>query len=139
MFILLAIHLPLAAVVSDGCVYVDEHQGLLNETFTGDKANVAVVINACLLNTSLITALNLTEELNFANQITFPDLPPINQSFDFPALDTFVSQIDALDVCKCSHSFSSLSPAYASIANEFMYNSNFWLYLQLECRFSTYQ
>jgi len=104
MFILLAVHLPLAAVTGDSCAYIDEKQGNLSSSFDYQVANV---INACLLNTSLVEALNVTQQLDFANLITFPDLPSINQSFSFSSLDTFVDEVAALDVSTFGYIYNS--------------------------------
>jgi len=94
MWLLFAIHLPVATMTADGCVYLDEHEPALEAHFDAD---VAAVVYSCLMNTSMLQALGIEDELDFAN-IQFPTIPNVNETFDFGELQTFRSEVDALSL-----------------------------------------
>ena len=93
MFLLFAIHLALLSASADGCLWVDQAEVNLDEYVDSD---VASVFQACLLNTSLITAINISTPLSFAFSISIPNITDVEQLIDFDqlaGLNTTVSQL----------------------------------------------
>ncbi len=62
--------MPASAFVGDTCNFIDDAQPDLSAHIGGDAARV---IDACLLDTSVIEATNAANALTFASNITFPD------------------------------------------------------------------
>ncbi len=86
-------------LIGDGCVYMDNAMLDLKGTLGGSNTVAPSVINSCLANVSLVTALNLTSQFNFAEMIRFPD--PLNTTkvdaiFEFDALAQMRSAAAAL-------------------------------------------
>ena len=54
------------------------------------------LLNACLSNSSLLTAYSLQQSLNFTNIITVPTLPSLGAQFDFGAVANFSASVRAL-------------------------------------------
>lgn len=89
-WLLFAVHLPLAVVLSDACQYVEEYeQTEVRERAlrNGEDDKPYVVAVACLDNTNLVDALGYRDELNFTEQINLPDFPNVTEQFD---LDGFL-------------------------------------------------
>lgn len=95
MFLLFAIHLPLAVVLSDVCAYVNVKETNVTSLVSGDAGKF---LSACYYNTSLITTYGLEQQLNFSSAIKFPVIPNLNDSFTFSSLQNFTSQVNALTV-----------------------------------------
>ncbi|MES1911123.1 MAG: hypothetical protein MHM6MM_003607 [Cercozoa sp. M6MM] len=95
VWLLLAVHLPTAMVMSDGCTYISIKESNLRSVLDGQAGDVA---QACLDDTPLVAALNLTNELDFREALVFPSLPNISSAFSFSELSNFQSQVHALDV-----------------------------------------
>ena len=91
MFILSAVHLPLATVLSDVCNYVDT----INVTGSV-RGQGGVILNACLYNLNLIDVYNLQSQLNFTSQVVFPSFQNPAQKFSFSQLNTMQTQIASL-------------------------------------------
>lgn len=96
IFIMFAIHLPLATVLSDGCGYVTLHES--NLSAVSALASSATLLDACLYNKSLIAVYNLTSQLNFTSAVQFPtfDVAALSAAFQFSALNNFTNDIRAL-------------------------------------------
>jgi len=95
MWILFAIHLPLAVLTGDSCDYVGDFEVNVPDRIGSDAGKV---VESCLLNTSLLDALNLTQELEFRDKIPFYDLPNISDVFNFPDLDKLTSDVNNLTI-----------------------------------------
>jgi hypothetical protein len=54
------------------------------------------LLNACLANSSLLTAYSLQQSLNFTNIIAVPTLPNLGAQFDFGAVANFSASVRAL-------------------------------------------
>lgn len=94
-WIMLAVYLPVAVVVGDACVYVEQEEAKL-PTKTDDFSKVAY---SCLANeTTVLEALNVTDELDFADMIEFPTLPNVTEAFDFAAMTELQTEVDALTI-----------------------------------------
>ena len=93
--IFFAIHIALAMVIGDGCAYLKTQEPTLQTRFSNQIVSVA---DACLLNTSLLDALNLTHYLNFSNEIQFPNLPNVDTAFAFQKLHALQSNVSALSL-----------------------------------------
>jgi hypothetical protein len=104
VWILFGLHWMLGMLIGDGCVYMDDTmvdmRGGLGDAVSGSEVGtLASVINACLVNASLITALNLTGQLDFANLIQFPEMPSqenITAKFDFSGFNAIESAANGL-------------------------------------------
>jgi hypothetical protein len=96
IFIMFALHLPLATVLSDGCGYVSLHES--NLSAVSALASSATLLDACLYNKSLIAVYNLTSQLNFTSAVQFPtfDVAALTAAFQFSALNNFTNDIRAL-------------------------------------------
>ena len=90
MWLLFAVHLAITSAISDTCIYADGAE--LNLTAHFDTQTTAV-LQACLLNTSLLTAVNVTESLSFAFSIELPNVTSIEQLVDVSELDNLTSSI----------------------------------------------
>jgi hypothetical protein len=92
LYLLFMVHLPLAALTGDACVYLDDQEVDMVGNL-GEQAGT--IVDACLLNTSLIVAMNLTDQLDFANTLNFTT-PDFIDAFDFTQFDSFRANITAL-------------------------------------------
>ena len=90
MWLLFAVHLAITSAMSDGCIYADTAE--LNLTIHFDTQTTAV-LQACLLNTSLLTAVNITNSLNFAFSIELPNVTSIEQLLDISELNNLTSSL----------------------------------------------
>ena len=80
MWLLLAIHLPIAVLLNDSCNFLDVIDS--NVTATFDNA-AGEIFQACLTNEKLTTTLGVGDALNFTNTIEFPSLGNITDQFQF--------------------------------------------------------
>jgi hypothetical protein len=95
VFLLFAVHLPLAVVVQDTCAYmasVDADFGKVDALGDG-----GTFLNASIYNRSLIDAFNLSAQLDFVNQINF-DVPDVRANFTFAPITNFTSAVLALSL-----------------------------------------
>ena len=90
MWLLFGVHLAITSAISDACIYADNAE--LNLTAHFDTETTAV-LQACLLNTSLLTAVNISNSLNFAFSIELPDVTSIEQLLDVNELNNLTSSI----------------------------------------------
>jgi len=112
MWLLFAIHLPLAVATGDSCDYVSDFElDVVNRV--GDDAGK--VVEACLLNTSLLDAFNLSSQLSFRDKIPFYDLPNISQVFDFPELDKLSNDVKNLNLTTFDFGGASVADELQSI------------------------
>ena len=86
MWLLLAIHLPIAVLLNDSCKFLDVVDQNVTATFNSSDGEI---FEACLNNEKLVVTLGLTGNLNFRNQITFPTLGNITDDFQFSNLLSF--------------------------------------------------
>jgi len=107
MWILFAIHLPLAVLTGDSCDYVGDFEVDIPDKLGSDAGKV---VESCLLNTSLLDVLNLTQELEFRDKIPFYTLPSIDDVFNFPQLDELTNDVNNLSVTS-TFDFGGLSVA----------------------------
>lgn len=96
IFILFGTHWMLGMFIGDACVYLDESMLDLASALASQSNDntLSSVLNACLTDVSLVTALNLTSQLDFASIVQFP--PVLNASqlastFDFAGFNTLSS------------------------------------------------
>jgi len=89
---LFALHLPLGVLLGDVCAFIDTEEVDLQEGTT----DIQVTLSACLTNVSLTEAFNVSAQLEFADAIVIPTLPPINQTFDFGQLNTFENRVSCV-------------------------------------------
>lgn len=78
MPLLFSIHIPLCPLLGDSCEYLNTAEKDFGKSFNLDPQQSALV-TACMANTSIVAALNLTDQLN---QIAMIELPSLNQSYD---------------------------------------------------------
>jgi hypothetical protein len=106
IFLLFAIHLPIAVVLSDACYYVGTvDTNLTKVSGLGDGAKIA---DACLYNRSLVTAYNLDDKLNFSSQVQFPNFPNFAQNLSIAPLNLFVAELRAVNLSTFGYSTSNL-------------------------------
>jgi len=99
MFLLLAVHFPIATAAGDGCVYANEKEPTIRAEFSSNMDDTSGdVVVACMLNRGVIDALNMTDDFDFANRITFPDLPNITEQFKFTQLNDYHDQVKNLNI-----------------------------------------
>lgn len=101
IWILFGLHWMLGMTIGDSCVYLDNAMLDLADALASRTTDETFpsVLNACLTNTSLLVALNLTSQLDFANLIKFP--APLNESsltatFTFTSFDVIQAQVASL-------------------------------------------
>eukprot|EP00475_Leptophrys_vorax_P037253 TRINITY_DN6397_c0_g1_i4.p1 TRINITY_DN6397_c0_g1~~TRINITY_DN6397_c0_g1_i4.p1 ORF type:complete len:574 (-),score=129.01 TRINITY_DN6397_c0_g1_i4:36-1757(-) len=100
MSILLAVHLPLAVLLSDGCIYLDDHETSQSYNSLINNADAERVLNACFDNTGLGAALNITDKVAFINQnwtSQIPSTQDVTNAFNFPLLESFKNLTDAIN------------------------------------------
>ena len=95
MWLLFAVHLALTSGSADSCIYVDGVEVDLPSYVDTDVSNV---LQACLLNTSLITAVNISAPLSFAFNIAIPNITAMEQLVDFNELATLNSTVYSLSL-----------------------------------------
>ena len=83
MFILLAVHLPIAVMMTDVCDYMDMIDDNVTAYYPSDTGKV---FQSCLDNDTLVDAFGLREDLNFTKAITFPTFTNISANFEFGGL-----------------------------------------------------
>jgi hypothetical protein len=101
MWLLFAIHFPLSVVLSDVCVELDVEESRIRAG-TPQSGELALLdwekgSRACLLNESLIDVFNLTDELDYARNLKFPETYNLTNEFEFAELDKFKTDIEALN------------------------------------------
>ena len=94
MWLLLAIHLPIAVLLNDSCKFLDVVDQNVTATFNNSAGEI---LQACLNNDRLVETLGLSGDLNFTNEITFPSLGNITQNFQFSSLLSFDSDAQAMN------------------------------------------
>jgi len=102
MWVLLAVHLPIAVLLNDACSFMDvaEQDGystVFPQTTNGSNVSVGEIFDACLNDTALADALGLSQFLDFSHQIEFPLLGNITQDFQFTELVAFEDDAFATD------------------------------------------
>jgi archaellum component FlaC len=95
MFILLAIHVGIAVVLQDICVFSDKVEKNVTMYLTDEKG---LIIESCLSDTKLLDALNMSSMLNFSGQISFPDFGDISEQFTFADLVSFEDSANDVDI-----------------------------------------
>jgi len=111
-WMLFAIHLPLAVITGDSCVYLDQVEVDLPNRLGEQEAKV---FDACLLNTSLVQVYNLSSDLNFVNEIHFPPLPNINEAFNFTQFNAYFASGIALNTSSFGFNDSQIDANIATI------------------------
>jgi len=119
MFIVVAILLPSALISSDACLYLNQKEGELDTVFSGKTLDVTV---ACMLNTSVGDALGFSDALSFRDEIVFPTFQPVDEIFNFTALDTLTAQINNLSLASYGADDATIDAAIDEIntAGNFM-------------------
>lgn len=95
LFILFGVHWFLGALLGDACATADEYVVDIDGKLSGDAA---VVVNSCLVNTSVLVGLGYDRQLNFSDVIKFPTPPDVNQLFNIPGFDTLVSGVNSATI-----------------------------------------
>jgi len=95
MWALFAVHLPMAATFGDSCLWLDEAEQD-PQTTLGWNTQQTAIAQACLVNVSLIDALNLSDALRFATVIDFPPIPDIPSAFTSPELTQLQSLLNTV-------------------------------------------
>ena len=90
MWLLFAAHLAITSAMSDACIFADGAELNLTSHFDTQTASV---LQACLLNTSLLTAVNVTNSLDFAFSIELPNVTSIEQLLDLNELNNLTSYL----------------------------------------------
>jgi hypothetical protein len=96
-WLLFAIFTPLTFLTTDGCIYLDTIASDIKGKTSLDD-NVADAAMACLANQNILSALNVTDKLNFCNKVVFPSVPSADGLLNFNdvvSLQTNVSSLDA--------------------------------------------
>ena len=96
LWLLFAAHLAITSATSDSCIYADQAELTLPQLV--NDATVSSVLQACLLNTSLVTAVNISEPLSFAFSIAIPNITDVEQIFDVQQLQNFSTSVSSLSV-----------------------------------------
>eukprot|EP00487_Bulimina_marginata_P009322 TRINITY_DN3711_c0_g2_i1.p1 TRINITY_DN3711_c0_g2~~TRINITY_DN3711_c0_g2_i1.p1 ORF type:complete len:285 (+),score=37.86 TRINITY_DN3711_c0_g2_i1:501-1355(+) len=86
MWLLLAIHLPIAVLLNDTCKFLHVIDSDVTATYNNTAGQVFA---ACLNNDKLVDTLGLGGQLNFTNTIQFPSLGNITDDFQFSELLSF--------------------------------------------------
>ena len=94
MWLLLAIHLPIAVLLNDTCNYLDIVDANVTATYDNEAGQL---FQACLTNERLVDTFNLSRFLNFTNEIPFPDLGNVSDNFDFSQLTQFETDANNTD------------------------------------------
>eukprot|EP00484_Ammonia_sp_Unknown_P015886 CAMPEP_0197081312 /NCGR_PEP_ID=MMETSP1384-20130603/214570_1 /TAXON_ID=29189 /ORGANISM="Ammonia sp." /LENGTH=559 /DNA_ID=CAMNT_0042520207 /DNA_START=479 /DNA_END=2158 /DNA_ORIENTATION=- len=86
MWLLLAVHLPIAVLLNDSCALLD----VVESDVTAKVNNTAgEIFEACLTNEELTKTFGVDKYLNFTSQIEFPSLGDITSDFQFSELIAF--------------------------------------------------
>jgi hypothetical protein len=121
IFLLFAVHLPIAVVFGDTCNYIAVVTANFSALPLG--ADATTFLNAAIYNTSLIDAFDskyqLNAQLNFSNMIVFPSIPNISSQFEFSAISNFTSSVRALTLSTFGFNSNNVTNAINSL------NSNF--------------
>jgi hypothetical protein len=99
IWILFGLHWIIGMIVGDSCVYFDQKIVKVTEVFDNDGA-LGGVINACLTNSSLITALELETYTDFSRNVSFPETlsnTTLDEKFNISALFVLSSTVATLD------------------------------------------
>jgi hypothetical protein len=85
-WLMFTFHLPIAMVLSDTCSYMAQVESNPLEALNLTETSSSVFL-ACLANTSLVDAMNITDDLQFADLVWFPDpMPDADTMFDLQTL-----------------------------------------------------
>ena len=94
MQLLLSVHLPVAAVMSDVCDYLDVVDDDVTLYYND---SVGQVLKGCLDNERLVEILGLDEQLAFADNIEFPELGDIASDSTFSEFSNFSDGAQSVD------------------------------------------
>jgi len=97
MWTLFAVHLPMAATFGDSCLWLKQCEDEPEVTLKWTKAQVAIT-ESCLVNASIVDALNLTTPLAYLDTLTFPAMGNISTYFNFSKLDQFSNGVAQLQL-----------------------------------------
>ena len=95
MWILLAVHLPIAVLLHDSCQFLDVTDSNITSAYPNNTA--AEIFEACLNGDNLVTVLGLESSLNFTNIIEWDSLGNITNDFQFDDLLSFEEDADSTD------------------------------------------
>lgn len=115
MFLLCGIHLPVSVLLGDVCIYADKVEA---EPTTVLDEQSAKVLTSCLTNSSLLDALNLTDSLNFRDNVVFPALPSISDSFNFVLFDNFTNEVNGLTLSTFNYDPATLDSMLESYSTD---------------------
>jgi len=94
LLLLAGVHMIVSAVLFSSCGYIDTINNNMTNLITG---SAGTLLQSCIDDTLIAEAFNLTSQLQFADSISFPDLPDVSESFDITELDSFFSDTNSVD------------------------------------------
>jgi len=101
MWLLLALHLPIAVLLNDACNLLD----VIESDVKGTVNNTAgEIFEACLTNEKLVDTLGLGSSLNFSNSIEFPSFGNLTEQFSFSDLLSFEDDAFSMNFTTFYHS-----------------------------------
>jgi len=117
---LLAIHLPIAAFLSDFCTLLTDLETSGFETGLADAGNsteqMGKLMDACINGTKLVTVFNLSSQLEFGSAVTFPDMD-VTQYFAFSYWDTHASDVYGANFTTSYYDSSVFPPQQADFSS----------------------
>lgn len=113
LFIVFGVHWFLGSLMGDICATTDIYVTDIDSYVSGDAA---IVLNSCLINTSVLAGLGYESQLNFSDIIKFPTAPDVNQLFNVPGFDTFVSTVNSANIYTMfDFNFNSIPNAFTDL------------------------
>lgn len=100
IWILMGVHWVLGLWLGDSCVVLDTAIVDAASYLQASSGDLGSVINACLTDTDLVTALDLEDELNFTNIIKFPQplsVEDIQLDFVLKGLEAMQNETNAMN------------------------------------------
>jgi len=97
MWALFAVHLPMTAIFSDSCVWMNKCEVDPETELSWTKTQAAIALS-CLSNNSMVESLNLTIPLDYLTTLSFPTMANISSYFNFSTLHSFNSTLSELSL-----------------------------------------
>jgi hypothetical protein len=107
VFLMLAIHLPLAVVFSDTCTYLNSIDSNFASVSMLSSGSAGAVLDSCMQNTSLTGVYNLSTQLNAITNLQFGSVS-VASSFSFSSIDTFTATVKTLQRGNFSTGYTNL-------------------------------
>ncbi len=95
LFLSASIHIFLSRSTADSCLDADHSERHLSLSYSPLQASI---LSACLTNTSLLDAMNISSTFDFTNAIRLPDATALKEGFSSSQFNQLAEDVNGLDL-----------------------------------------